>query len=162
VAISENNCCQITYNPASKETISELVVNPYMIVFHKGALYCIVNSQKHKGYIFLAIQRIIKVNTLDNKFKRSKDFDLQKLCKGRFGIYGHENLKLRRVVLKFSKDVAGVVAERVWHESQKIKHHRDGSITLEMKLFITDELRGWVASWLNNVKVVSPKGLKSS
>jgi len=70
----------------------------------------------------------------------------------------NEDLKPQKVVLKFHKEIAEVVAERIWHTSQKIKHHRDGSLTLEMRVVISDELRSWVGSWLEYVEVIKPKG----
>ena len=57
-------------------------------------------------------------------------------------------------MLKFNKEIADIIAERIWHPSQKTTHHRDGSLTLEMKVVISDELKGWVASWREYVKVV--------
>ncbi|HDL00836.1 MAG TPA: WYL domain-containing protein, partial [candidate division Zixibacteria bacterium] len=96
---------------------------------------------------------------LNVNFTRDPKFDIDSLKKNRFGIYSGNNLKPKKVILKFNKEIAEIVAERIWHQSQKLKHHRDGSLTLEMKVVISDELRSWIGSWLKYVKVIQPKDL---
>lgn len=91
--------------------------------------------------------------------ERKADFALDKLREDRFGIFGHESLKPQKVVLRFNPDIPDTVAERIWHPSQKLKHHRDGSLTLEMKVVISDELRSWVAGWMDYVEVKRPTHL---
>lgn len=65
-------------------------------------------------------------------------------------------------MLKFDARIAEVIAERTWHRSQQIRLHRDGSLTMELKVVVSDELRSWVAGWLEYVTVVSPKNLLST
>ncbi len=151
--------CHFSYNTFSKKDLSQFEADPYMLVYHKGALYCVAYIPSHDNYLFLAIQRIQKVELLKTHYKKNKDFDLDKLRKGRFGIYGGDNSPPQKVSLKFKKEMAEVIAERIWHPSQKIKKHRDGSLTLELKVIISDELRSWVAGWLHYVDVKSPRDL---
>ncbi len=156
-AIAEHIVVVINYRPHWKKAETPIECHPYMILFHKGALYAVVRTSNYDKYYFLPIQRIRGIEITDKRFKRDAGFSLEKLRKGRFGIFGHEGLKPQKVVLKFSPDVAEVVAERIWHPSQKIKRHRDGTLTLEMKVVISDELRSWVAGWLGYVEVMKPK-----
>jgi len=158
-AITQRKVVTFHYKPHWKESESVFDGNPYMILFHKGALYAVVHVPKFDNYIFLPVQRIRDIVLSDKPFKRDKGFSLDKLREGRFGIWGFEGQKPQKVVLKFSKDIAQIVAERVWHPTQKLTHHRDGSLTLEMRVVISDELRAWVASWLGYVEVVSPSYL---
>ena len=64
-----------------------------------------------------------------------------------------------RIRLKFDKSVANYICERVWHSSQKIQKHRDGSCTLALQLNSLDEIEHWVLGWGPSVKVLSPKEL---
>ncbi len=158
-ATSERRKCTFKYKSPNKERVSEFEAEPYLLLFHKGALYAVVYTPKHDSYLFLPIQRIREVKLLPATFKRKRGFSLEKLREGRFGIYGGDGLKPQKVVLRFSKGIADVVAERVWHPSQKLTSHRDGSLTLEFRVVISDELRAWVGSWLDYVKVVKPADL---
>jgi predicted DNA-binding transcriptional regulator YafY len=156
-AASKRERCRFIYKAHWKAKESDFEADPYMLVYHKGALYGIVWVPAHDNYIFLAIQRIKHIEKLEQTFKRRRDFNLRKICDGRFGIYGHEGLKPQKVVLKFSETVAETIAERVWHPSQKITRHKDGTLTLELTTIVSDELRSWVAGWLEYVEVSKPK-----
>jgi predicted DNA-binding transcriptional regulator YafY len=159
-AIAERKCCRFKYRPTWKHADSEFEADPYLILYHKGALYAIVFVPNHSNYVFLPVQRIRGVQTTGKSFKRKKDFSLDKLRAGRFGIYGGDNLKPQKVVLTFCPDIADIVAERQWHPSQKVTRKTDGSLTLSMTTVVSDELKSWIAGWMEYVRVDSPKGLK--
>lgn len=161
-AAKERTTCRFIYKAHWKGEESDFEADPYMLVYHKGALYGIVYVPSHDNYIFLAVQRIRRIGPLEQTFKRRRDFNLEKICDGRFGIYGHEGLKPQKVVLKFSETVAETIAERIWHPSQKITRHRDGTLTLELQTIVSDELRSWVAGWLQYVEVIRPEDLMES
>jgi predicted DNA-binding transcriptional regulator YafY len=158
-AISDCKRCIFAYKRAHTEKVSEFEADPYLILYHKGALYTIVYVPSHNNFLFLPIQRIKGVSTTGASFKRRKDFSLDKVREGRFGIFGSEGLKPENVVLRFSSDIADVIAERIWHSSQKLTAHKDGSVTLTLKIIVSDELRAWVGSWLDYVTVVKPTNL---
>jgi predicted DNA-binding transcriptional regulator YafY len=67
----------------------------------------------------------------------------------------------RKVVIRFTGYAATLVAERVWHESQKIKHNRDGSLQLSLRLQHTDNIPGWVLSWGGLAEVLEPEDLRN-
>jgi predicted DNA-binding transcriptional regulator YafY len=160
-AATERQRCRFQYRSTWRSQISEFVAEPYLILYHKGALYGVVYVPHHENYIFLPVQRIREVEPLDEKFERDEDFSLESLREGRFGIFGYEGLKPEKVVLKFDAGIAEVVAERIWHPSQKLTHNDDGSLAMELRTVISDELRSWVAGWMDYVEVVRPKTLMS-
>ena len=159
-AITKRLVVKFTYKPHWKEKESIFDGNPYMMLFHKGVLYIVTHLPYYEKYVFLPLQRIRRVVLTDKRFKRERDFSLDKLREGRFGIFGFEGQKPQKVVLRFSKEIADTVAERIWHPSQKLTRHRDGSLTMELKVIISDELRSWIASWLEYVEVERPKDLR--
>jgi len=159
-AVSERRRCHFTYKAVWREEPSEFDAEPYLLLYHKGALYAVVYVPAHDNYIFLPVQRIRIVSVLDETFVRKPEFSLDTLREGRFGIYGGEDLKPERVVLRFRKEIADVVAERIWHPSQKMTHNKDGSLTFELKTIVSDELRAWIGSWLEHVEVLEPDHLR--
>ena len=161
-AARECRRCRFVYKSTLKSDRSEFDADPYMILYHKGALYCIVYVPHHKNFIFLPIQRICSVEALQETFHRKKDFSLEKLRAGRFGIFGCEGLQPQKVVLRFQPTIADVVAERVWHPSQQLTHNDDGSLTMTLNTIVSDELRSWIASWRKSVEIIKPAGLLES
>jgi len=158
-AASERRVCHFVYRRATAEKDSEFDAEPYLLLYHKGAMYAVVYVPSHDNYIFLPIQRIRKIQLLPDNFDRDPDFSMDKLREGRFGIFGGPDIEPERVVLRFRPDIAEVVAERVWHPSQELSHESDGSLVLTLETVVSDELRAWVGSWLDYVEVVKPKNL---
>ena len=160
-ATSSSMRCQFKYKKTWTDQISTFEADPYLILYHKGALYAIVYVEKHDNYIFLPVQRIKVVQPTGASFVRDKAFSLEKLRKNRFGIYGHEDMKPEKIVLKFHKEIADVVAERIWHSTQKLTRQKNGTLRLEMSVIVSDELMSWIAGWQNYVTVISPKTLRT-
>lgn len=159
-AAAENRFCYVEYKGYSHNKPKNYKVAPYMILIRKGALYAVVNIENQKKYVYLLIHRIRQTEILDEKFKRRKDFKLDDLIKDSIGIFGGEWLKPVNVKLKFDPDIAETIADRIWHPSQKIQKHRDGSVTLSMKVVVSDELLGWIGSWQHYVEVIGPRELR--
>ncbi len=153
-AASECRECRFVYKRGTAEKESEFTAKPYLLLYHKGAMYAVVFVSAHDNYIFLPVQRIRSVEFTGEKFERDKDFSLDKLREGRFGIFGGPDLAPERVVLRFVPEIADIVAERIWHPSQKLTRNGDGSLTMELETVVSDELRAWIGSWLDKVEVV--------
>lgn len=151
---SECRTCRFVYKRGTAEKESEFTAEPYLLLYHKGAMYAVVYVSAHDNYILLPVQRIRSVEYTGERFERDPKFSLEKLREGRFGIFGGSHLKPERVVLKFAEDIADVVAERIWHPSQVLTRNEDGSLTMELETVISDELRAWVGSWLHRVEII--------
>jgi len=158
-AISGRFIVLVEYKAIGETKHKMLEVHPYLILHHKGALYLLGLHTRRGVYVSLPIHRMKSAKATARQFKKPSDFDWQKVFKDRLGIFGIEDSKPVKVVLNFDARIAEVVAERVWHPSQKLTRHRDGSLTMELKVVISDELRSWVAGWLDYVTVARPVNL---
>ena len=58
--------------------------------------------------------------------------------------------------MQFDPFAARLVAERTWHESQRIRFKRDDSIVLELALTGLEEIERWILSWGGHVRVLAP------
>ena len=54
---------------------------------------------------------------------------------------------------------ARLLAERKWHESQRVRGKADGSILLELELGGLEEIERWILSWGKHARVLAPKEL---
>ena len=61
--------------------------------------------------------------------------------------------------MQFDPFAARLVAERTWHESQRIHTKRNGSIILELDLAGLEEIERWILSWGSHVRVLAPTEL---
>jgi predicted DNA-binding transcriptional regulator YafY len=60
----------------------------------------------------------------------------------------------------FSAHVATYIRERVWHPSQILRQHRDGSLEMRLETSGHKELVRWVLSWMPDVEVLAPQSLR--
>jgi len=72
---------------------------------------------------------------------------------------GDELRSLLTFVLEFDSFAARLVAERKWHESQRVREKADGSIILELELGGLQEIERWILSWGKHARVLAPKEL---
>ena len=91
------------------------------------------------------------------RFERPKNFSIDKLLKGSFGVFsGGELVSIR---IWFGRSRAQLIRERKWHHSQKITELGNGEIELILELSSLVEIVPWVLSWGEHAKAVAPKEL---
>jgi proteasome accessory factor B len=71
----------------------------------------------------------------------------------------HSAGEKQRIRVQFDPFAARLVAERKWHESQRIREKADGSIVLEIELGGLQEIERWILSWGKHARVLAPKEL---
>jgi predicted DNA-binding transcriptional regulator YafY len=101
--------------------------------------------------------RMKSLEVLREQFERPKDFSIDKVLKGSFGVFsGGDPIPIR---IWFDRERAQLMRERKWHHSQKIKELRNGEIELRLELSSFIEIVPWILSWGRHAKVISPKEL---
>jgi predicted DNA-binding transcriptional regulator YafY len=91
-------------------------------------------------------------------FTRPPGFDAAAFFKDAMGISQAD--KPWNVRLLLAREVATYIRERVWHPSQRLRQHRDGSLELRLKTSSRKELTRWVLSWVPHVRVLAPRQLR--
>ena len=111
----------------------------------------------HDDFFLLAFQRMEGLEVLDKDFVPEREFDMASFREGRLGLMSAGPVKVR---LRFSPDISHSVRGRLWHPSQRARELEDGSLEVEMKVGITDELIGWIMSWQDYAEVLEPQRLR--
>ncbi len=136
---------------------------PMRMVYHRGTVHLIgchyKNSDKSIQVIELdAIESVIEI---DKRFNMKGNYKLlDSNLQTKFGIHASNDEKVYRVVLHIGRSAGIYIANRFWHKTQKVTVLPDGSYQLEMQCTINIELVGWIMSWLEHMKVISPSILK--
>jgi len=159
-AAEERRYCEVYYQGYLHSKPNHYRIAPYMIVLRKGALYIVAYEESRSHYILLLVHKIKKIEVSLDRFKRRMDFSLEEIKKYSLGLYRHESQKPVNVSIHFDPVIGDIIADRIWHPSQKINRHKDGSITFSMKVVISDELMGWIGSWMHYARVLKPKELR--
>ncbi len=144
-AAEERLICLVRYKAPGREMEKEHRFAPGHIVAMSNTLYVLGagvddDLQSLKRLTNLAIHRIITVTLTEKTYT----FDLPGPSPGSFGLPWHEP-KLFRV--KFAKECADYIRERVWADQQRIENTADGGLILELTTSSERELKSWVLSF---------------
>jgi predicted DNA-binding transcriptional regulator YafY len=124
----------------------------------QGGLYAIGHDGLSGEIRTLKLQRMQKVQVLDELFDIPPDFDANQYFSTAWGIMGGRGEV--KVVLYFADDAVPLIKERHWHVSQHIEDLPDGGCRLSV--WVTDwrEMRPWIRSWGSLVSVEEPEALR--
>lgn len=132
-------------------------VRPYHLACLENQWYLFAEDLQRAQLRTFALPRMRDVRLTNKRFHRPPDFSIAKVLKGSFGAFSGG--QTHRIRLQFDPFAARLVAERKWHESQKIRTLRDGSIILEINLGGLEEIERWILSWGSHVRVLAPAPL---
>lgn len=148
----------ITYHPIKATEPVEYSIDPYGLVYHRGALYVIAYSHDSKGIRHFKVDRIEEIESSEFKFERPTDFNLATHLEPSFGIF--QGTTMVMVSVRFHGSAARLVKESIWHQAQKIVENSDGSILADFELSATEEIKRWIFSFGKSAEVLSPKSLR--
>jgi predicted DNA-binding transcriptional regulator YafY len=149
----------IAYYSFNSKRTKTYLVDPYRLVYYRGGLYLYARAHEYGEVRTFAVERIQKIEVLDQGFEVAPDFSPSEYARSAFGIFGGP---AQTVELVFSPEAAGYVRERSWHESQALADEPDGSVRLTMEVAPEFELKAWVKGFLPHVKVVRPASLRDA
>src|SRR5205814_8155411 len=132
-------------------------VRPYHLGCLENQWYLFAEDLDRKQIRTFALPRMRKVKLTTKGFRRPADFSIAQILSGSFGV--HSAGKKQRIRIEFDSFAARLVAERKWHESQRIREKKDGSIILELDLGGLEEIERWILSWGKHARVLAPKEL---
>ena len=158
IGIEDRRTVFITYQSMQATEPVTYDVDPYGLIYHRGALYLVGRSIQREEIRHWKVSRIEAAETTQVRFQMPRDFDLEEHLAGSFGIYhgaGDFSVKVR-----FSSAVARYVSEAKWHPSQVLFPHKDGSLVAEFRLSHTEEIKRWILSFGQHAVVLSPETLR--
>src|SRR5947209_4748055 len=134
-------------------------VRPYHLGCLENQWYLFADDLERRQVRTFALPRMRKVRLTTKGFRRPADFSIARILSGSFGVYSTG--KNQRIRIEFDPFAARLVAERKWHESQRVREKADGSIILELELGGLEEIERWILSWGKHARVLAPSKLAS-
>ena len=144
------------YSP-KRQQISERIFDPYILDIYRASNpyvwgYCHLREEVRQ----FRIDRIRKLEPMGKTFER-REFDLQEKLKNSFQY--EVGGKTYDVAIAFDKQTAPYITERIWHKTQTIKTHRDGSITLRFTASGLNDVTRWILGYGRGAIAKSPPEL---
>jgi predicted DNA-binding transcriptional regulator YafY len=163
-AWAERRVVEIDYAAARYEgrsgTARRAIVRPYLIEpsTQTHALYLIGYDEGRAGLRTFKIERIRSVTVTPRRFEPPEPGTVETMLQRAWDIIADQ--PETEVVLRFVPEVAGRVAETIWHPSQRLEPGADGSLLWRASVSGTIEVRLWVLSWGDEVEVLEPAALR--
>jgi proteasome accessory factor B len=132
-------------------------VRPYHLGCLENQWYLFAEDLERRQLRTFALPRMRKVKLTTKGFRRPADFSITQILSGSFGVYSSG--KKQRIRIEFDPFAARLVAERKWHESQRVRENKDGTIILEVELGGLEEIERWILSWGKHARVIAPQEL---
>jgi proteasome accessory factor B len=156
-AILHQRQAQIAYYSFNSRKTKAYTLDPYRLVYYRGGLYLYARAAEYGEVRTFAVERIQKMEVLEQGFEVPSDFSVSEYARGAFGISGG---RPEAVELVFAPEMAGYIRERVWHESQRLDDGPDGSVRLSLEVAPQWELKAWIKGFLPHVTVERPAALR--
>jgi predicted DNA-binding transcriptional regulator YafY len=132
-------------------------VQPYHLACVANQWYLFAYDPMRRDMRKFVPARMRRVEILARRFVRPKDFSIDKLLKGSFGVFsGSTTMAIR---IWFSRARAQLIRERKWHHSQHIRELRNGEIEVRLELSSFAEIVPWILSWGEHARALAPVGL---
>jgi predicted DNA-binding transcriptional regulator YafY len=157
-ACSQRKSVLMTYYTASRDTISERKLDPYLLHVYRGTnLYLIGYCHQRLEFRWFRVDRIKKLEVLAEHFVPDPEFNAKEYIAN---VFQHEvGDKQLDVEIWFDSKTAPYIRERRWHYSQVIEEHSDGSLTLKMSVRGINDLKRWVMWYGKGAVVKEPPEL---
>jgi len=132
-------------------------LHPYTIGVYRQALYLFALDLDEERIKTFAIDRFRAFHRdRKSRFDYPEDYVPHAVVADSFGIIGGPMLDVR---LRFRKNAAPYIRERVWHDSQQLAEAEDGGVVLTMRVGRSYELISWILSFGPDVRVETPTDL---
>lgn len=149
----------IDYYTMRRKQTSGRRVAPYRLWFHNDSFYIIGFCEKRQDVRIFALDRIRSLRVCAETFEVSAGIDADAIPRSSFGVFTGEPVQ---VTIRFSRIAAEYIQERIWHDTQRIHTHGDGSITFEARVAGIQDVKFWVMSWGAEARVIAPDELRQA
>jgi proteasome accessory factor B len=146
------------YCSLGKQEYTPRRLDPYQVICQKGNWYVIGYCHKAETVRIYSLARMKKISCTKKQFKVPDDFDIRKHVDPNFGVWNNPVAPVK-VELLFAKEISTYILERTWHDGQKMKQNKDGSVYLSFKSNQMQETLFWVLHFGAAVKVLNPPEL---
>ncbi len=156
-AIADRSRLSIVYYTYSRNDVSERAVDPYGVFHHGNSWYLVAYCHNRNEIRTFRVNRIRSLERMDDLFEYPENFSINEYLEGTWGVFSGEEVTIR---LLFSRKLAPLIEETIWHSDQKIEKLDDGSVLLTAQVRGMLDIRRWVMSWGDGVTVLEPVELR--
>lgn len=154
-AVVKKKVCVVTYKAVNKDESKTYRFMPLVVFSYQGGLYTIGETDKYDYTCKLAIERIEKIEMLDETFKRKTDIDIPWIMTDPFGLVQIDQFEAQ---IQIPKDSIQRIKDRDW-PLKRVKFSKpteDGSIIMTVITSGEFELIRWLRYMGTEARLIKP------
>jgi len=132
-------------------------VDPYKLWYVNNGLYLVGRDHRSEELRVFAVERITSVSLTNRRFQIPSSFNFDKFSESAFGMIWGE---AQEVEIRFSKQQAPYIRERMWHPSQSVTTERTGRVVLHLRVADLGEVKRWLIGFGADALVLKPSSLR--
>ncbi len=136
-----------------------LRLHPYRLCLVKNAWYLVARPADQTEAKTYRVQRFKTLKMTERAALIPPNFDLAAYFGNAWAVF--RGGTLYDVEILFTPDSAPLATETVWHHTQHVRKHRDGSATLTFRVDGLDEIVWWFLGWAPFARVINPPELRA-
>lgn len=157
-ALLEGRALGLRYESLSKQRINEYVVHPLALVWRGPVAYLVVLFSEYSDPRYVALQRFLTVQVLDQPARTLAGFDLDEfLAQYGFDLPLDTGIALHADI---AEDVAMLLRERPLAPDQRLEPVGANRFALRATVTDTMRLRWWLLSFGDRITVRAPTRLR--
>lgn len=157
-AMEKGRTISITYYTINKSSLSVHKVDPYTLMFHRGAWYLIGYSYLLNCVETFKLSRIKKIKATNEIYMKPAAFSIKTYLEKNKGLFKTGDTEIK---IKFSNNVSSFIKEGLWYDSQEIENLEDGSIILKFNINNLSDIKSWIMGFGTEAEVLSPEKLRN-
>ena len=151
----------IKYQTYRSDKLMDLTVHPYFLKQYNSRWFLIAYNEQHQCISNYAIDRILSIDTVGNKFIPS-NIDFTKYYSNVIGVSIEPDKEPVEVLLKIDAVQYQYVASKPLHHSQQLKETApDGSAIVSLNVIPNYELKQQIMSLGSKAEVLQPESLRN-
>ncbi len=149
---------RLNYFSPGGNSVSERLVAPYELFMRDGFWYLVGYCYNHQQLRTFRVDRIQGVESTLEGFTRPQSFTLADYLKNSWGIERGKEVKVRVI---FNSEVAHLIKEVKWHQSQKLVDMQDGRLEFTAVMQGINEFLHWLLGFGASAELVEPAELRA-
>jgi predicted DNA-binding transcriptional regulator YafY len=158
-AILNKKPLRITYQPFKAEKINISVIHPYYLKQYNNRWYLLGQTARFKDLSVRALDRIEKIEEVDEPFIENTRYDFKEYFEDIIGINRGKDNQPEKITLWFAPGKAPYIQTKPIHGSQKVKKNDEDGLVITIEVIVNYELKSLLLSFGKEVKVLSPQSL---
>ncbi|MGQ9545542.1 MAG: helix-turn-helix transcriptional regulator [Dehalococcoidia bacterium] len=152
---------KIAYRSLLAEEPVERIIEPYYVepAAPEHDSYVIGYCQLRKEIRTFKMTRIEVAELTSEPYTIPPDFDASKFFGSSWRVMvGGEAKRIKLKVV--DPEIMRIMEETVWHPSQVLEMHKDGSMVMTLKVSPTVDFYSWILGWGEKIEVLEPKEVR--